>query len=162
MNSQITITHNDISTEKTLYNTDFYKWALHNANLIRQGRFAEIDVENVAEELESMGRSEKKELFNRLSVLIMHLLKLQYQQKRRSNSWIKTIYTQRVDIKILLEENPSLKYELELIIAKAYERAGLLFTKETGISKYTLPAICPYTYEQLSDDEFWPKEFSKG
>ncbi|MBF0467242.1 MAG: DUF29 domain-containing protein, partial [Nitrospirae bacterium] len=74
------------------------------------GRFSEMDVENIAEEIESMGRSEKKELINRLSVLIMHLLKFQYQPQRQqySNSWIETITNQRTEIEFLLEDNPSL------------------------------------------------------
>ncbi|MBV6342066.1 DUF29 domain-containing protein [Candidatus Magnetobacterium casense] len=155
MSIQTTI-HNDAITEKSLYNADFYRWTIHNAQLLRQGRFSEIDVENIAEEIESMGRSERRELLNRLSVLIMHLLKLQYQPRRRSRSWFRTIDTQRMDIALLLEESPSLRHELELVADKAYERAQLLFEKETRINKDILPGTCPYALEQLINDSFLP------
>ncbi|MBF0343767.1 MAG: DUF29 domain-containing protein [Nitrospirae bacterium] len=156
MSVQKTI-HNDIVTEKSLYDTDFYQWTIYNAALLRQGRFSELDVENIAEEIETMGRSEKRELINRLSVLIMHLLKLQYQPQQHSKSWITTIGSQRTDIEFLLEDSPSLEHEIELIIEKAYERAKVRFQKDTGISQERLPDSCPYTFEQLIDDNFWPK-----
>ncbi|MCI4625536.1 MAG: DUF29 domain-containing protein [Candidatus Magnetoovum sp. WYHC-5] len=157
MDNQSTIIHNDKATEQSLYERDFYQWAIHNVNLIRQGRFTEIDLENVAEELEDMGRNNKRELESRLAVLIMHLLKWQYQPKRRSRSWDLTIATQRTEIKRLLKNSPSLKYNIEIVIDEVFEDATLLFTKETGISKKTLPEICPYTFEQLSDYDFLPE-----
>ncbi len=73
------------------YEEDFYAWALNNADLLRQGRFTEIDVDNIAEELESMGRSERRQLANRLEVLLAHLLKWRYQPARRGNGWRYTI-----------------------------------------------------------------------
>lgn len=145
-------------TEKSLYENDFCQWALHNAELLRQGKLTEIDIENIAEELESMSRRDKKELISRLAVLIAHLLKLQYQPEKQidSNSWISTIVNQRTDIGLLLEDSPSLKYEIELTIEKGFKRATVKFEKETGISKKTLPDTCPYTFEQIIDDDFWP------
>src|SRR3990172_2106222 len=107
----------------TLYDTDFYQWTFHNAELLRQGKLTEVDVQNIAEELESMGKSEKRELINRLAVLIMHLLKWQYQPEKRSHSWIETINEQRRQIILLLEDNPSLKYEIEEKIIRAYNLA---------------------------------------
>ncbi|MCI4626972.1 MAG: DUF29 domain-containing protein [Candidatus Magnetoovum sp. WYHC-5] len=160
MNNQITITHNDTNTEKSLHDTDFYKWALHNANLIRQGRFTDIDVVNVVEELESMGNNNKKELASRLLVLIMHLLKWQYQPKRRSRSWISTINTQRAEIEFLLEFSPSLKHDIELIMEKAYKKAKISFENETDFDKKHLPELCPYTFEQLIDYGFRPESFA--
>ncbi|MBF0338690.1 MAG: DUF29 domain-containing protein [Nitrospirae bacterium] len=151
-----------VHTDKALYNADFYKWTIHSAELLRDGRFSEIDVENIAEEIESMGRSERRELLNRLSVLIMHLLKLQYHQRRRSKSWFKTIDTQRMDFRLLLEESPSLKHEIGLVIDKAYERANLLFEKETRINKDILPGTCPYTFEQIINDSFLPCDMVAG
>ncbi len=156
MNNQTIITDSNISTEKSLYETDFYQWALHNAGLLKQGKLADIDIENVAEELESMSRSEKKELRNRLAILMMHLLKWQYQPQHRSMSWKLTINTQRADIELVLEDSPSLKHNIEITIEDAFKRAESLFEKETNISKKYLPQTCPYTFEQLSDYEFWP------
>ncbi|MCI4624930.1 MAG: DUF29 domain-containing protein [Candidatus Magnetoovum sp. WYHC-5] len=159
MDNPNTITHiTNTNTEQSLYERDFYQWGLYNAELLRQGRFAEIDVENIAEEIEGMSRSYKRELFSRLSVLITHLLKWQYQYKKRSRSWSKTVYTQRREIKIVLKFSPSLKYNIEIIINDAFEDAKFEFEKQTKISKDILPAICPYTFKQLSDYDFWPEE----
>lgn len=90
------------------YDKDFYAWILRNVALIRAGRLSEIDREHVAEELESMGKSEKRELINRLALLMMHLLKWEFQPERRGNSWRASIYHQRLKLKKLLEESPSL------------------------------------------------------
>jgi hypothetical protein len=105
------------------YEQDFYAWAIHNAELLRQGRLSEIDVEHIAEELECMGRSERRELMSRLAVLLAHLLKWVYQPHRRSRSWRAAIEGQREDLKVLLEESPSLKPELEQKLNEAYRRA---------------------------------------
>ncbi|MCI4626445.1 MAG: DUF29 domain-containing protein [Candidatus Magnetoovum sp. WYHC-5] len=145
---------NNIAEEKSLYDTDFYEWAIHNANLIKEGKLDELDLDNIAEELESMGRSEKRELRNRLAVLIMHLLKWQYQSNKRSDSWVLTINTQRTRINLLLEDSPSLKYKINIVIEKAYEQAKQDFEDETGIDKDILPATCPYTFKQVMDRKF--------
>ncbi|MBF0607700.1 MAG: DUF29 domain-containing protein [Magnetococcales bacterium] len=140
-----------------LYEVDFYQWAFHNADLLRQGRFTEIDLENIIEELEDMGRSSKRELASRLAVLIMHLLKWQYQLNRRSESWITTIVNQRRELKRLLEDNPSLKYNIETVMAKEFIEAKLMFEVETGISARQLPETCHYTFEQLMDYSYLPQ-----
>ncbi|HLC16431.1 MAG TPA: DUF29 domain-containing protein [Thermodesulfovibrionia bacterium] len=142
----------------TLYDTDFYQWTFHNAELLRQGKLTEVDVQNIAEELESMGKSEKRELINRLAVLIMHLLKWQYQPEKRSHSWIETINEQRRQIILLLEDSPSLKYEIEEKIIRAYNLAITDTEKETGIRKKLLPQTCPYTFDQLKNNNFWPEK----
>jgi hypothetical protein len=141
----------------TLYDTDFYQWTFHNAELLRQGKLTEIDIPNIAEELESMGKSEKRELFSRLTVLVMHLLKWQYQSQKRSNSWITTINTQRMDIELLLKDSPSLKHDINKILNEVYINAKKMFEKETGISKKELPEICPYTFMQIINNDFWPE-----
>ncbi|KJJ84041.1 protein containing DUF29 [Candidatus Omnitrophus magneticus] len=140
----------------SLYETDFYQWTLHNAELLRQGRFSEIDTENMAEEIENLGGNNKRELLHRLVILIMHLLKWQYQPERRSRSWKSTVVAQRENIDSLLEQSPSLRYGIETVIAKALVKAGKQFEAETGISRKVLPGACPYTFEQIMDDEFWP------
>lgn len=148
---------NSTNTVKSLYDSDFYQWALYNANLIKQGNFAEVDIENIVEELEGMSRSEKKELRNRLVVLITHLLKWQYQPDKRSESWNSTINTQRKHIKLLLEDSPSLKYSIDIVIEKAYAQAQEDFEDETGIDKDILPETCLYTFEQIMGRKFKPE-----
>ena len=103
--------------DTALYDKDFYLWTIQNANLLREGRLTEIDIENIAEELESMGRSEKRELLNRLAVLIAHLIKWKYRLSidgEISGSWDGTIIEQRRKIKRLLKENPSLQSLLNI------------------------------------------------
>ena len=121
------------------YNKDFYAWLMKNADLLRQHKFNEVDIEHVAEELESMGKSEKRELTSRLTVLLAHLLKWKFQPALRSRSWKNTILTQRIDITELLEDSPSLHYELGERIAIAYEKARLSAEDETGIDKNNFP-----------------------
>ncbi|KJR41703.1 protein of unknown function DUF29 [Candidatus Magnetoovum chiemensis] len=143
--------------EKSLYETDFYQWALKTADLLRQGRFTELDIKNIAEEIEDLGKNNKRELASRLAVLIMHLLKWQYQPEKRSDSWITTINIQRIDIELVLEDSPSLKYDIDKVIEKAFIIAKRKFKKETGLDKNPLPKACPYTWEQLNDDDFLPE-----
>ncbi|KJU87745.1 protein containing DUF29 [Candidatus Magnetobacterium bavaricum] len=155
--SMETLAHKDTLTASSLYEVDFYQWAFHNADLLRQGRLTEIDIENIVEELESMGRSDKREIANRLELLIMHLLKWQYQPQRRSESWTTTIGNQRVAIAHLLEDSPSLKYNMKTVIDKEFITSKRRFEKETGMSARALPKTCLYTFEQLMDHDFWPE-----
>ncbi len=152
-----TLTHNDAFTARDLYYVDFYQWAFHNADLLRQGRFSETDLENIIEELESMARNNKRELLSRLKVLIMHLLKWQYQPERRCKSWRATIIIQRQDIKSLLEDSPSLKHNIDTVIDKGFIAAKQIFEVETGINARQLPETCPYTSERLMDYGFLPE-----
>jgi hypothetical protein len=144
--------------EKMTYEKDFYGWLMHTAELIRKGKFSEVDAENVAEELETMGRSEKRELINRLAVLLAHLLKWQFQSPKRSKSWKNTIMMQRMDIRELLGDSPSLRYEIEQKIDVAYEKAKLKAEDETGIDRKYLPESCPFSLEQIFDDNFFPEQ----
>lgn len=142
----------------TLYERDFYAWANEQAALLRAGRVAEADLENIAEEIESMGRSEKRELVNRLKVLLTHLLKWQLQPNLRGTSWRLTIEEQRREVTLHLADDPSLKDKLREAIATAYGSAILAAERETGLRRRTFPAECPWTYEQVMDDAFWPDE----
>jgi hypothetical protein len=140
-----------------LYDTDFYQWTFHNAELLRQGRMTEIDSPNIIEELESMGKSEKRELFSRLIVLVAHLLKWQYQSPKRSHSWSATINTQRMNIELLLQDSPSLKHDVDKQLKEVYRNAKKKFEKETGVSSKQLPETCPYTFAQIINDDFLPE-----
>jgi hypothetical protein len=138
------------------YEQDFYAWTRHNAQLLREGKLAEIDIENIAEELESMGKSEKRELINRLIVLLAHLLKWQFQPEHRSSSWNGTIIEQRRQIKRLLQDSPSLKRLLNAELNESYLDAILDAANDTGMPQATFPPACPYTLEQLLDNGFYP------
>ncbi len=138
------------------YEQDFYAWAMSNAQLLREGRFSEIDVDNIAEELETIGRSEKRELVNRLAVLLAHLLKWQFQPARRGKSWRITIKEQRRKIAKHLGENPSLKVMLQETVAEAYEDAILLVAKETLLDETDLPTTCPYMLDEVFQHDFLP------
>lgn len=138
------------------YNQDFYGWTQEQAALLRAGRLTDLDVENLIEEIETMGRSEKRELESRLTILMLHLLKWQYQEARRGRSWQLSIDEQRIQFQKTLKENPGLKPLLEQIISDAYELAVLQASRETKISKGIFPAECPWTLDQLSDKNYFP------
>lgn len=141
---------------KDEYEKDFYAWTLHNAELIRKGKLSEIDIENIAEEIESMGRSDKRELVSRLAILISHLIKWRFQPSRQGNSWKVTIKEQRRQVIDLLNESPSLKHELELKLTRAYEQAISIVLDETGLDEKILPKKCPFTLDQCLNPDFFP------
>ena len=141
----------------SLYETDFYAWANEQAALLRAGRLDAADIANIAEEIESMGRSEKRELVRRLAILLMHLLKWRFQPALRGNSWRLTFEGQRNDIIDHLNDNPSLKSKLDETMASAYRRARLEAAKATGLAVTAFPSTCPWGYEAIIDDAFWPE-----
>lgn len=143
-------------TNTTLYDLDFYAWLNAQAAHLRAGRLSELDIENLAEEIESMGRSEKRELVSRLEVLIMHLLKWQFQPALRSTSWRPTVEDQRFRVSDHLDENPSLATQVDEAIASAYRRAARGASSETGLDLKTFPPACPWSFAQISDPNFWP------
>jgi hypothetical protein len=138
------------------YDQDFYAWTLHNAQLLRNGRLNEIDRTNIAEELESMGKSQKRALNSRLTVLLAHLLKWRYQAGARSPSWRNTITIQRIELSELLEENPSLRPKLPGELPAAYRKARLWAANETQLDLHTFPVNCAFTVDQVLDEDFWP------
>jgi hypothetical protein len=140
------------------HDTDFYSWTQEQAALLRQGRLNELDIAHLIEEVEDMGRSEKRELESRLAVLLMHLLKWQYQPERRGNSWEGTIRVQRKSLKKVLKQNPGLKPSLSESLWDSYDDARLLAMKKTGLPLKTFPTECPWILERVLDDEFWPME----
>jgi len=139
------------------YNTDFYAWALYNAKLLRQGKFSDLDIEHIAEELETMGKNNKRELVSRFKILLAHLLKWQYQPDYRGRSWRSSIVEQRSEISDLVEENPSFKILFDESVANAYPKAVKFAIKETGLSTHTFPQKCPYSLEQILDEDFYPE-----
>ncbi len=140
----------------SLYERDFYAWTQRQAQLLREGKLAEVDIDHLIEEVESMGASERNQLQSRLKVLLAHLLKWQYQSHLRSRSWSATIKEQRLSLLDLLEENPSLNALVEQRITKAYRLAVLLAVKETNLEETTFPLECPYSQEQLLNQDYYP------
>ncbi len=133
----------------TLYDQDFYAWTQHQAKLLRAGQLGELDIENLIEEIESLGRQERQELRNRLGVLLGHLLKWQYQPAARSKSWVYTIREQRRKIQRHLKENPSLKPYLDEAIVAGYEDGLDLVGRETLLDPEQLPQSCQFSKTEI-------------
>jgi hypothetical protein len=140
----------------TLYDQDFYAWANEQARLLRDGHLTQADIEHIAEEIESMGKTEKRELVSRLEVLLMHLLKWQYQPERRGKSWSNTIRVQRNRIVAHLADNPSLKSQLQAAVWMAYENARIETSAETDLDEALFPETCPWQPEDILTRDFWP------
>jgi Holliday junction resolvase RusA-like endonuclease len=144
-----------------LYETDFYAWAQEQATLLRSQQWSHIDLPNLIEEIESLGKQQRQELRNRLSVLIGHLLKWEHQPQRRSRSWLATLRIQRRDTLRLLKDNPSLKPDLDNALKEAYENARDLAMAETDLPEQTFPLSCSYSLTEVLDDRFYPGEPSE-
>ncbi|MBK5931451.1 DUF29 domain-containing protein [Halochromatium salexigens] len=148
----------------SLYQTDYSQWTQRNAELLRAGRFEELDIEHLLEELSDMSKSDRRELHSRFLILIAHLLKWQFQYQTLSerwrefkgDSWRSTIIEQRQQISVLLRKSPGLKSVLEETSIDAYADAVELAHKETRLVRTTFPRACPYSIKQLLDDEFYP------
>lgn len=143
----------------TLYERDYYTWAIRTAELIRQGRFDEIDTDHLAEEIEDMGKSTQRELVSRLIILLAHLLKWQYQPEQRlehGRSWRLTIKEQRRQLAILLRKNPGLKPLVDESVKEAYGTARLIAARETNLNETVFPEMCPFAFEDVIDDNFYP------
>jgi hypothetical protein len=141
----------------TAYDEDFFAWTEEQARLLRAGEFSQVDIANVAEEMEDMGRSIRRELRNRLSVLTMHLLKWRYQPGHRSPSWSATISEQREQIHDLIDESPSLKPVLAQDFTKIYKSAITKARRDTGLPETTFPPDCPFTTDQILAPGFLPE-----
>jgi hypothetical protein len=140
----------------TLYDADFYAWANTQAALLRAGKLDAADIENIAEEIESMGKGERRELESRLVVLLLHLLKWQFQPEHRGKSWWATIRVQRRDLSLHLRRNPSLSPKIDEAVAYAHGNAIIEASAETDLPDETFPQTCPWTFAQIMDDGFWP------
>ena len=142
------------------YETDLYAWTRRQADALRRRAAGELvnetelDWENLAEEIESVGRSEKHEIRSRLVILLAHLLKWAYQSSERSNSWRASIRDARAEIEEILEDSPSLRPLPAEKLAKAYARARAKALDETGL--LDLPAECPWTIDDVLAEDFLP------
>jgi Domain of unknown function DUF29 len=136
------------------YENDFYTWSLDQARLLRAGQWAQIDRENVAEEIESLGREQFNKLESAFRVILIHMLKWDHQVDRRSRSWILSIESQRVEAEHVIDDNPGLKPRITEAMARAYRRARIDAANETGLGKAIFPDTCPYVFEDIMSREF--------
>lgn len=138
------------------YDEDFALWSAEQAALLRAGRLDGLDRDNLAEEIESLGRSEKREIESRLNVAIVHLLKWRFQPDKRKSGWRASILEARRQLSRTLRESPSLKAYPSDVVEEEYESARLKAADETGLPEATFPASCPFTIEQILDPNFLP------
>jgi Domain of unknown function DUF29 len=131
------------------YERDFYSWLMDQARHLREGRFDALDRDNLAEEIESLGREQFNKLVSALRVLIVHMLKWDHQPSLRSRSWVLSIEEQRLEIADVLADNPGLKPRIVEAITRAYRRARVEAARETGLDETTFPAACPYSFEDI-------------
>ena len=145
-----------MTSRRSLHDNDFYAWSLEQAALLRAGRVGEADLATIAEEIESMGKTEKRELVSRLTVLLLHLLKWERQPAGRSNSWRLSIANARDEIADLLDDNPSLKAIIDDVMTSAYRYARRKAAIEMDMAEDTFPAQCPWNFARAMDEGFWP------
>jgi hypothetical protein len=142
--------------KSTPIETDYTQWCAEQGALLREGRLSDLDRENLAEEIESLGRSDKREIANRLGTLLLHLIKWQYQAEKRKAGWLLTIREQRHQIKKLIDESPSLKAYPETQIASEFEFARLKAIDEIGLPEKDFPVDCPYKTADILNQDFFP------
>lgn len=145
-----------MSAKSPLYETDFFAWSRQQADLLRDGKLSQADIEHIVEEIESLGRIEKRELISRLNLLLLHLLKWRFQPEKRSPSWEASIRVQRNRLVDHLDDNPSLRPLLPRALESAYRDARLEAAAETGLASGTFPEDCPWDAGQAMDAGFWP------
>ena len=146
-----------MTTNAELYAQDFFEWTQTTAALIRAGKWQAIDPESVAEEIESLGKRDRRELGGRLQVLVMHLLKWRYQPSERSGSWRGTVEDQRMEIVDLLDDSPSLRRQVPAILAQRYPRARAKAGGETGLPVETFPPRAPGRLSKCSQPISGPR-----
>lgn len=142
--------------EKIRYEEDFYSWALLQSNLLRQRCFDQLDLLNLVEELEDLGKRHYEQLESRLMQLIAHLLKWKVQHWKRTNSWRATIRVQRKSIAKLLQRNPGLRSRLGEALQESWDQARDLAIIETDLPEDQFPESCPFNLAEVLDQDFWP------
>ena len=137
-----------------LYDTDYFQWIEETLTKLKASKFSEVDWENLIEEIEDMGRSEKRAIYSNLKILLLHLLKYRYQQEKRSKSWRSSIREHRQRLHRAFKESPSLKRYFESIIDESYEDARGLASDETGLNIDKFPEQCSFSIEEILDMDF--------
>jgi hypothetical protein len=138
------------------YEDDFVAWLEDQAGRARRGDIEGLDLENIAEELEGMARSDRREIRNRLAVLLTHLLKYRYQPRRRLSAWLGTIGEQRSRIATVIDDSPSLRAFPHSVLDKCYAEARSRAAVETGLPESDFSEHCPFTVEEVLDPRWLP------
>jgi hypothetical protein len=141
---------------QSLYERDFYLWLEQQAALLRERRLDDLDVANLLEEIESMGRKDKKAIKSNLVVVLLHLLKHQFQLSRRSRSWLDSILERRQRLRDDLEESPTLRGHLAAVFPHAYDDARARAIIQTRLPQRAFPQTSPCTPEQVLDPKYLP------
>jgi hypothetical protein len=146
----------DVAETDIDYEVDYHAWLTSNAALLRAGRLSDIDAVRIAEELDDMGKSERRAIESWLKVLILHLLKWRLQPMRRGVSWQQSIDNARDEIVRRLQDSPSLRSRLDEMISARYPAVRRMAMRETGLPLETFPEACPFALNDLLDEDFWP------
>jgi hypothetical protein len=141
----------------TLYDRDFFEWTAQVARLLREGRFTEVDVEHLAEEIEDVGKRDKRGVEGHLRIVLLHLLKWQVQPLKRSRSWRASMRTHRITLSKLFKDSPSLERHDRDVLNEVYAEAVGVAMDETSLPCECFPAECPYTFEQIMNFDFLPE-----
>jgi hypothetical protein len=143
----------------TSYESDVVAWAKEQAEMIRSGRFDKLDLKNIAEEIEDVGKSEQRELASRMAVLLAHILKWKFQPQKRSVSWTLTIKEQRRLLVRRVQKTPSLSPMLSdpEWIDEIWVDAKALAEKETGLDIGTYPEVCPWPMANVLAPDWLPE-----
>lgn len=143
-------------SQLTPYEADYARWCAEQGALLRAGNLQALDKDNLAEEIESLGRSDKREVESRLNVLLVHLLKWRHQPEQRAGSWKASITEQRFRIARVIKDSPSLSGYPSTVLSEEYTLARANASVETGLSLNVFPAECPFGIAQVLDLEFFP------
>jgi hypothetical protein len=154
MTTQLSSTANTAN----LYDRDYYLWLIHTAQLIKEGKFSELDAANLIEEIEDMGRSEKRTVKSNLIIVLLHLLKYKYQPAKRTNSWKFSIREHRRRLRDDFKTSPSLKRYFEEVMEECYQDARELAADETGLSLNTFPTESPFSTSEVLNPEYLPQK----
>jgi hypothetical protein len=136
------------------YESDFYTWSFDQARFVREGRWANVDRENVAEEIESLGREQFDKLESAVRVLLMHMLKWDHQPERRGRSWLLSIKAHRIRIERVLNVNPGLRPRVPEAVTEGYRLARIEAAQETDLDEDEFPSQCPYAWDDIVGREF--------
>ena len=150
-------TARQLEQASNLYERDFLAWIDEQGQALKARQVAALDWDNLVEEIESMGRSQRNELKSRLRMLLMHLIKWHWQPEKRSTSWQLTIKEQRLSLRDLFEMSPSLRPSLPVLLPKAWQDASSSAALETGLKESIFPEVCPWSVEDVLLDGWLPE-----
>ncbi|MBE9077446.1 DUF29 domain-containing protein [Romeria aff. gracilis LEGE 07310] len=141
----------------TAYLTDFNAWIDQTSQLLRERRWDEVDLAHLIEEIEDLGKRERRAVASQLIRLLLHLLKWQYQPQRRSDSWLDSMTDARTQIELSVEDSPSFENYLADQLDQCYQRARRQAANQTGLEVSTFPDVCPYSPERVLADDWLPE-----